>query len=72
MGRVGGKRRAGLYSKAELSSWSKLGGRPGKLDGKALAMLGRLLAKGKTHAECAKLLEVSTRTIGRGVAKGRG
>jgi hypothetical protein len=39
-----------------------------KLDGKGLARLKRLLAAGKSQAECATLLGVSTRTIGRAVA----
>jgi hypothetical protein len=69
MGRVGGRRRASLHTKAELSAWSKLGGRPVKLDSKALARLGRMLAKGKTQGQCAAALGVCPRTIGRILAK---
>jgi len=46
----------------------KQGGRPGKLDRKAHARLERMLAAGKSQAECANLLGVSDRTVGRAVA----
>jgi hypothetical protein len=71
MARMGGIARAKTHSKAELRAWGKEGGRPGKLDRKALARLRRLLASGKSHAECADVLGVSVRTVGRLVARMR-
>jgi len=68
MARMGGIARAKTHSKAEIQTWGKRGGRPGKLDSKALARLRRLLAIGKSQAECAAILGVSIRTIGRAVA----
>ena len=72
MARMGGIARAKAHSKAELRGWGKRGGRPGKLDRKALARLRRLLASGKSQAECAAVLGVSLRTVGRHVARIRG
>ena len=63
--RLGGHARARVHSKAELRKWGRRGGRPGKLDRKGLATLKRLLASGTTQAECAVILGVSVRTIGR-------
>jgi hypothetical protein len=63
--------RAKAHSKAELWKWGRRGGRPGKLDRKGLATLKRLLATGTTQAECAAILGVSVRTIGRAVAQMR-
>jgi hypothetical protein len=51
--------------------WGKRGGRPGKLDRKGLEALKRLLATGTIQAECAAILGVSVRTIGRVVARMR-
>ena len=65
---MGGRARANAYSKAQLRVWGKQGGRPGKLDHKARARLGKLFASGKSQAECAAILGVSVRTIGRAVA----
>ena len=39
------------------------------LDRKALARLRKLLASGKSQAECAIILGVSVRTVGRAVAR---
>jgi DNA invertase Pin-like site-specific DNA recombinase len=69
MARMGGIARAKAHTKAELRAWGKEGGRPNRLDPKALSRLRRLLSKGKTHAECATRLGVSVRTIGRLMAK---
>jgi hypothetical protein len=69
MARLGGNARARAYSKAQLREWAKQGGRPASLDGNGLAELQVLLGEGKTQGECAKLLGVSARTIGRAVAK---
>ena len=69
MARMGGLARAKRYSKAQLREWGKEGGRPRSLDGKALAWLEAFLRRGKSQAECAKALGVSTRTIGRVVAR---
>jgi hypothetical protein len=66
---MGGIARAKAHSKAELRAWGRRGGRPGKLDRKALARLRKLLASGKSHAECASILTVSVRTIGRTAAR---
>ena len=68
MARMGGLARAKAHSKAELRAWGRQGGRPGKLDRKALARLRKLLASGKSQTECAAILGVSVRTIGRAVA----
>ena len=69
MGRKGGKTRAERFSKRQLTEWGKQGGRPAKLDGKAIAKLRKLLDRGKSHAECAEALRVSTRTIARFLAR---
>jgi len=66
MARMGGIARAKVHSKAELRKW---GGRPGKLDREARARLRKLLASGKSQAECAAMLGVSVRTVGRVVAR---
>jgi hypothetical protein len=69
MGRKGGRSRAERFTKRQIVEWGKQGGRPAKLDGKALKRLRELLAKGKSQGECAEALGVSTRTIGRFVAR---
>ena len=71
MGRKGGKTRAERFSKRQIAEWGKLGGRPAKVEGRTLARLRELLAKGKSQGECAKALGVSTRTIGRILAQER-
>ncbi len=71
MGHKGGKVRAERFSKRQIAEWGKLGGRPPKIDGKALEQLRGLLAKGKSQGECAEALGVSTRTIGRILAQER-
>ena len=68
MARMGGVSKARVPSKSELRRWGQAG-RPGKLDRKGLATLKRLLATGTTQAECAAILGVSVRTIGRAVAR---
>jgi hypothetical protein len=68
MARMGGLARAQAYSKAQIRAWGTQGGRPGKLDRKALARLERMLAAGRSQGECALLFGVSIRTIGRAVA----
>lgn len=69
MARMGGQARAKAYSKAQLRTWGRRGGRPASLDGKALAQLRGLLRAGKSQAECATIFGVSVRTIGRLVAR---
>ena len=69
MARMGGMARAKAYSKAQLRKWGKEGGRPRSLDRKALARLRKRLSAGKSQAECATVLGVSARTIGRIVAR---
>jgi len=66
---MGGIARAKAHSKAEIRAWGKQGGRPASLDGKALAQLRGFLKAGKSQAECATVLGVSVRTIGRVVAR---
>jgi hypothetical protein len=65
MGRRGGLARAKAHSKAQIQRWGAEGGRPAKLDRDALARLRRLLAEGKSQGQCAAVLGVSSRTIGR-------
>jgi hypothetical protein len=67
MARMGGLARSEKYAKRQIQAWGKQGGRPVKLDRTALARLERLLAAGKSQAECAKLLGISVRTIGRAI-----
>ncbi len=69
MASMGGRARAKAYSKAQLRTWGEQGGRPGKLDRKALARLQKLLSAGKSQTECAAILGVSLRTVGRVVAR---
>ena len=69
MARMGGIVRAKAHSKAEIRAWGGQGGRPGKLDRKARARLRKLLASGMSQAQCAAILSVSTRTVGRTVAQ---
>ena len=69
MARMGGAARAKAHSKAEIRAWGKRGGRPVKLDHKALSRLRRLLVGGKSQAECARIFGLSVRTIGRLVAR---
>jgi hypothetical protein len=68
MASMGGRARAKAHSKAQLRAWGKQGGRPASLDGKTLAQLRGLLRAGKSQAECATILGVSVRTVGRVVA----
>ena len=69
MARMGGQARAKAYSKAQLRIWGKQGGRPVAFGGKAIARLRKLLKAGMSQAECATILGVSVRTIGRVVAR---
>ena len=69
MARMGGIARAKAHSKAELRAWGRQSGRPGKLDRRALARLQALLRGGKSQAECASMLGVPARTVGRTVAR---
>ena len=72
MASMGGVARARKYSKRQLREWAKLAGRKAKLSDKEWERLFRALKAGKTQAECARKFGVSTRTIGRAVAKQRG
>ena len=71
MGKRGAATRAQRYSKDQIRKWGKMGGRPARLDRRAIARLRRLLASGKSQAECANVLGVSTRTVGRAVTRMR-
>ena len=64
-----GRARAKAYSKAQLRAWGEQGGRPPVLDQPAHALLRKLLAEGKSQGECAKVMGVSLRTIGRVAAR---
>jgi len=68
---MGGLARAKAYSKAELRKWGERGGRPAKLDRNGILKLKRLLQAGHSKAECARAPGVSTRTIGRAMARKR-
>ncbi len=69
MGKRGAATRAQRYTTDQIRKWGKMGGRPAKLSDRERRRLMRLLATGKSQAECAAELRVSTRTIGRAVAK---
>jgi hypothetical protein len=69
MARMGGIARAKAHTKAELRAWGRKGGRPGRLDQEAHHRLRKLLASDKSQAECASILGVSARTVGRAVAR---
>lgn len=69
MASMGGLARAKAYSKAQLRTWGRRGGRPASLDEKALARLRGLRRAGKSQAECSTILGVSIRTIGRVVSR---
>ena len=71
MASMGGRARAAKYSSKQLRQFAKNAGRPVKLDGRARRRLKQLLATGKSQAECAVELGVSTRTVGRAVARMR-
>jgi len=68
MARMGGNARAKAHTKAEIRAWGRQGGRASKVDHEARARLRKLLASGKSQAECAAISGVSVRTIGRAVA----
>jgi hypothetical protein len=51
--------------KAQFRKWGKRGGRPARLGRKAVSRLTRMLGEGMSQAECATVLGVSVRTIGR-------
>jgi len=71
MASMGGRARAARYTREQLREFARDAGRPAKLDRKGLATLKRLLPTGTTQAECAAILGVSIRTIGRAVARMR-
>ena len=71
MARMGGRARAVKYTREQLRQFARNAGRPVKLDGRARRRLKQLLATGKTQVECAVELGVSTRTVGRAVARMR-
>lgn len=68
---MGGRARAAVHSKRELSKWAKLGGRPRKLDDAATRKLEDMLSRGMAQAEAAEELGISVRTITRHLAKTR-
>ncbi len=69
MASMGWRARAKAHSRAEIRKWGKRGGRPVLLDRKALVRLQKLLSAGKSQTECAAILGVSVRTVGRVVAR---
>ena len=68
---MGGRARVARYTREQLREFARDAGRPAKLDRKGLATLKRLLATGTTQSECAAIMGVSVRTIGRAVARMR-
>jgi DNA-binding NarL/FixJ family response regulator len=72
MASMGGRARAEKYSKRQLKAWAKLAGRKPKLSEREWTRLFLMLKAGKTQGECAREFNISTRTIGRAVAKRRG
>lgn len=71
MASMGGVARARKYSKRQLREWAKLAGRKPKLSEKEWTCLFAMLSAGKTQEECARKFGISTRTIGRAVARQR-
>jgi DNA invertase Pin-like site-specific DNA recombinase len=69
MGRRGGTVRAKRYSRAQIRTWGKLGGRPYKLDKTAMRKLRKILRERVAKGEIAKRLGISTRTVTRYVEK---
>ena len=69
MASMGGRARAEKYSKRQLKAWAKLAGRKPKLTERRRAQLLSMLNGGKTQAQCAREFGISTRTIGRIVAR---
>jgi DNA invertase Pin-like site-specific DNA recombinase len=69
MASMGGRARCEKYGKRQLKAWAKLGGRKPKLADREWARLFAMLKEGKTQAECAREFRISTRTIGRAVAR---
>ena len=67
---MGGRARSEKYDKGQLTAWATLGGRKPKLTKKEWKRVFAVLDSGKTHAECAREFGISTRTIGRAVARG--
>ena len=68
MASMGGRARAAKYTRKQLRDFAKGAGRPAKLDNATLSRLRALLKSGKTQKECAELLGVSVRTVGRAVS----
>jgi hypothetical protein len=71
MASLGGRARAAKYTREQLREFARDAGRPAKLDGRARRRLRQLLATGRSQAECAAVLGVSARTVGRAVARMR-
>jgi hypothetical protein len=66
LARMGQRAFAAKYSKRDRQIWGKeSGGRPPALDAKAVAGLEKMLSAGKSQRECAELLGVTARTVGR-------
>jgi DNA invertase Pin-like site-specific DNA recombinase len=72
MASMGGKARAAKYSKRQLRAFAKDAGRKPKLGDREWAALFAMLKAGRTQAECAREFGISTRTIGRAVARQKG
>jgi hypothetical protein len=69
MGRRGGTARAKRYSRAQIQTWGKLGGRPQKLGQAAVAKFRQMLRQKVPKGEIAGRLGISTRTVTRYVGK---
>jgi hypothetical protein len=69
MASMGAKALRQKYSKRQLKTWAAMGGRPVKLSDKDRARLLEMLRAGKTQEECGSEFGVSSRTIGRTLAR---
>jgi DNA invertase Pin-like site-specific DNA recombinase len=72
MASMGGRARSEKYGKRQIQAWGKMGGGRPKLSEQEWAELFAMLKAGKTQEECAREFNISTRTIGRAIAKGKG
>ena len=72
MASMGGRARSEKYSARQIKEWGAMGGRKPKLSEQEWTELFAMLEANKTQEECARKFNISTRTIGRAVAKRKG
>jgi hypothetical protein len=72
MASMGAKALRKKYSKRQLKAWAAMGGRPFKLSEKDRTRLLEMLKGGKTQEACGREFGVSSRTIGRMLARLKG